>query len=69
MITSGKFGFRDKMKKVMTLAVPGIIVCIAKRRCMAVVVKKVNIIMRLMELKFLLQYFASVPNALKIIQN
>lgn len=57
------------MKKVMTLAVPGIIVCIAKRRCMAVVVKKVNIIIRLMEFEFLLQYFASATNTLKIRQN
>lgn len=52
----------------MTLAVPGIIVCIAKRRCMAVAVKKVNIIMRLIEFEFLLQYLASATNALEIKQ-
>jgi hypothetical protein len=33
---------------------------------MAVVVKKVSMIMRLMELEFLLQYFASATNALQI---
>jgi len=48
----------------MTLAVPGIMVCMEKRRCIAVVVKKVSISMRLMELVFLRQYFAKASNVL-----
>jgi hypothetical protein len=35
-----------------------------KSRCMAVVVKKVSISMRLMELVFLRQYFAKASNVL-----
>jgi hypothetical protein len=54
------------MKKVMTLAVPGTIVCMVKRRCRAVVVKKDNIIIRLIELEFLKQYFANAINALQM---
>lgn len=54
------------MKKVMTFAVPGTIVCIVNKRCKAVVVKKDNIIMRLIELEFLRQYFANAMNALEI---
>lgn len=55
---------RDIIKKVTTLAVPGIMVCMEKSRCMAVVVKKVSISMRLMELVFLRQYFAKASNVL-----
>lgn len=46
------------MKQVMTFAVPGIVVCIENRRCIAVVVKNVNMIIRLIELEFFKQYFA-----------
>ncbi len=63
-ITSGIFGLRDIIKKVMTLAVPGIMVWMEKSRCIAVVVKKVSISMRLMELVFLRQYFAKASNVL-----
>lgn len=56
----------DMIKKVMTFAVPGTIVCIVKRRCNAVVVKKDNIIMRLMEFEFRRQYLASATKALQM---
>jgi hypothetical protein len=48
----------------MTFAVPGIIVCMEKRRCIAVVVKKVSISMRFMEFVFLRQYLAIASNVL-----
>lgn len=48
----------------MTLAVPGIIVCIEKRRCIAVDVKKPSMIMKLKEFSFLEQYLASATNVL-----
>lgn len=51
-------------KQVMTLAVPGIVVCIEKRRCIAVVVKNVNMIIRLIEFEFFKQYFAIAWNVL-----
>ena len=66
--TSGILGLIDMMKKVMTLAVPGIVVCMAKRRCIAVDVKKPNMIMKLKEFACLEQYFANVSNALKLIK-
>lgn len=41
-------------------------VCMEKSRCRAVVVKKDNIIMRLMELEFRRQYFANATKALQM---
>ncbi len=49
----------------MTLAVPGIIVCMAKRRCIAVEVKKPSIIMKLNEFSLREQYLA---NAVKVLR-
>lgn len=59
---SGIFGLIAKVKQPMTLAVPGIIVCIEKRRCIAVDVKKPSMIMKLKEFSFLEQYLASATN-------
>lgn len=66
VITSGRFGLSDRMKNVITLAVPGIIVRMAKRRCIAVVVKNVSMIIKLIELEFFMQYFANPTNALQV---
>ena len=49
VLTSGKFGLRDMIKRVIDLAVPGIVVCMVNSLCMAVLVKKPNIIIKLMD--------------------
>ena len=67
LYTSGILGLIAEMKKVMTFAVPGIVVCMAKRRCIAVDVKKPNMIMKLKELACLEQYFAKASNALHVV--
>lgn len=63
--TSGIFGLIAKVKQPMTLAVPGIIVCMAKSRCIAVEVKKPSIIIKLNEFSLREQYFA---NAVKVLR-
>lgn len=56
--TSGKFGLRDMIKRVIDLAVPGMVVCIANSLCMAVLVKNPNIIIKLMDPVCCEQYWA-----------
>lgn len=59
------FGLIAKVKQLMTLAVPGIIVCMEKRRCIAVDVKNPSMIIKLNEFSFLEQYLANAMNVLR----
>ncbi len=63
--TSGIFGLIDMTKFVMTLAVPGIAICMANRRCIAVDVKNPSISIKLKEFVFRAQYLANASNVLK----
>lgn len=62
--TSGKSGFKDKRKTVVDFAIPGMVFCMANKRCMAVVVKKPKIIIKLIVREFSEAFFASALNCL-----
>ena len=47
-LTSGKSELSEEIKAVMDFAVPGIVVCMVNKRCIAVDVKKSKIIIMLM---------------------
>ena len=64
-LTSDKFGLIPMMKTEISLAVPAMLIWTEKRRCIAVVVKNDNIIIKFVGLGGLVkQYFAKASNVL-----